>query len=254
MSETLGCVRFDRVTKVEGRKTTNSRLLLDEASAEFPADRSTGILSMNATSLMALVRLITGATLPTRGRISRDCSVSFPLAHTGALSRNLSGIQNISFLAEVYGVDADDVIAFVRDFSGLGDKLRQKISTYKPDDSTRFTVSISYAFPFDIYVADRKLLGGAPTFREKCRAYIQDLREHAGMIVATTQPQVVRQFCDRVYVLDGQKLILFEKVGEGIRHFAPRRTAFFAGEDVESEDARENWLDDKRLENDFDDI
>jgi capsular polysaccharide transport system ATP-binding protein len=222
-------VRFEHVSRIDRRKSDNPQLILDDVSGYFPADRSTGILCIEAASLTTLVRLITGAIFPTRGIVSRDCRVSFPLAYSSAFSRNLSGLQNLRFLARIYGADVNQVTEFVARFSGLDDKLKDRASTYKGDNWARFLMAASYALPFEMYVADGKLVAGPPAFREKCKAYIQHLRQSSGMIIATMQPTIIRQFCDRVYVLDGGKLIPFEKIGDGIRYFAPLRASYING-------------------------
>jgi capsular polysaccharide transport system ATP-binding protein len=225
-------VRFDRVSRIDGRKTQAPRLVLDDVDAYFPADRSTGILSTQPASLTSVIRLITGTVLPQDGAIRRSCSLSFPVAYSQALSRNLTGFQNVRFLARIYGADVGRTEEFVAGFSGLGRILHERASTYKGDNWARFLMAISYAFPFDMYIADGKLVAGSPSFREKCKAHVGKLRESAGMIIATMQPTIVRQFCDRAYVLDGAKLIPFEKIGDAIRYFAPIRAAYVSGHDL----------------------
>jgi capsular polysaccharide transport system ATP-binding protein len=239
-------VTFEHVSRIDGRKTDNPRIILNDVSVDFPADRSTGILCTQAASLTTVVRLVTGATMPTHGTVSRDCRVSFPLAYGGALSRNLTGLQNLQFLARIYGADVEEVTDFVAEFSGMRSHLKERASTYKGDNWARFLMAISYALPFDIYVSDGRLVAGSPSFREKCKAYVQNLRKSSGMIIATMQPTVVRQYCDRVYVLDGHKLIPFEKIGDGIRYFAPLRASYIAGHEPG------HVVDERHFEEDYD--
>jgi capsular polysaccharide transport system ATP-binding protein len=210
---------FDRVSRINGRRSTHPHPVLTNVSIGFPRNRSIGILGHRGSGKSTLVKLLTGAVAPTQGTIRRHCSVSFPIGYTGGMSRHMSGLENVTFLARLYGADIDEVATFVRDFSGLGKALHQPLSSYSGEKRGRFILSVSYALPFDIYVTDGTIIGGPPDFREKCKAYVQDLRARAGLIVVTGNTSIVRQFCDAVGVLHDQRIQFFDKAGDGLRYF-----------------------------------
>jgi capsular polysaccharide transport system ATP-binding protein len=62
-----------------------------------------GILGQNGAGKSTLIRLISGSELPTQGTVERTMSVSWPLALSSAFQGSLTGIDNIYFIARVYG-------------------------------------------------------------------------------------------------------------------------------------------------------
>jgi capsular polysaccharide transport system ATP-binding protein len=211
-------ISFDNVTRINGNGP-NAHVVLNSATMRFPADRSVGVLGIRGAGKSTIARLLTGAVQPQHGVVTGDCSVSFPIAYTGGLSPHLSGRQNVIFLARIYAVDPEETSRFVYDFSGLGDSYFYPFSTYSGEKRSRFILSVSYAFPFDVHIADATLIGGPPEFREKCKVHVQLLRKSRGFIVMTQSVGIVREFCDSACVLTNQKLIWFEKVRDAIRAF-----------------------------------
>ncbi len=218
-TESYDGIVFDRVTRVNGRTSRHPHCVLDDVSISFPRNRSVGILGHRGSGKSTLVKLLTGAVAPTRGTIRRHCSVSFPIGYTGGMSRHMSGLENVTFLARLYGVDIDEVVTFVSEFSGLGKVLHEPLASYSGEKRGRFILSASYALPFDIYVADGTIIGGPPNFREKCKVYVQELRTRAGLVIVTGNTNVVRQFCDAVGVLHDQRIHFFDEAREGLRYF-----------------------------------
>jgi capsular polysaccharide transport system ATP-binding protein len=230
--DALSCdgVTFERVTRVNGRRSRHRQCVLDNVSIAFPRNKSIGILGHRGSGKSTLVKLITGALAPTSGAITRRCRVSFPVGYAGGMGRYMSGMENAKFLARLYGADIGEVQEFVAAFSGLGQALHEPLSTYSGEKRGRFLFSISYALPFDIYVGDGALAGGPPGFREQCLAYVQELRLKAGLIVVTGNTNVIRQHCDAVGVLYDRQIHYFETIREGLRFFLSLRAKAPAGE------------------------
>ena len=57
-----------------------------------------------------------------------EMSVSWPLAFGGAFQGSLTGYDNLRFICRIYGVDPDDKMSFVEEFSELGIYLREPLS------------------------------------------------------------------------------------------------------------------------------
>jgi capsular polysaccharide transport system ATP-binding protein len=75
-------IALDRVSKTY-RTRQGRRVVLNDASAEFPSGCNVGILGANGAGKSTLIRLLAGSELPDRGKIRRNGRVSFPLGYGG---------------------------------------------------------------------------------------------------------------------------------------------------------------------------
>jgi capsular polysaccharide transport system ATP-binding protein len=211
---------------------------LRDLNVLFPADRWTAVLAMQSVPMRSLVNLITGAVRPTEGRIRRDCRVSFPIGYAQGLARHMSGEANTEFLARIYGADIDKTIDFVRDFSELGAAFGERVTSYSAEQRSQFFIAISYAIPFDLYVSSGALIAGASHFRQKCIAYVRDLRTRAGMVITTKSPVVARMYCDAVCVIQNDTIVAFDDMRTGLRYFGAmlKRAQTIEAADLQEDD------------------
>ena len=82
-------ITLDRVCKTY-RTGEGRRVVLNNASAEFPTGCNVGILGANGVGKSTLIRLLAGSELPDRGKIHRSGRVSFPLGYGGTFHGALS--------------------------------------------------------------------------------------------------------------------------------------------------------------------
>src|ERR671928_52918 len=69
-------------------------------------------LGRNGVGKSTLIRMISGAEYPDRGRIKRNVRISFPLGLVG-FKGTLTGRENCRFVARIYGLDRRAVERFV---------------------------------------------------------------------------------------------------------------------------------------------
>src|SRR5258708_29303454 len=116
-------ITLDRVSK-SYRTIQGRRVVLDDASAEFPTGCNIGILGANGAGKSTLIRLLAGSEMPDRGKIRRSGRVSFPLGYGGTFHGSLSGRENIAFIARLYGADLRETTNYVAEFAELGEYFR----------------------------------------------------------------------------------------------------------------------------------
>ncbi|WP_150120765.1 ATP-binding cassette domain-containing protein, partial [Sulfitobacter sp. HI0040] len=81
--------------------------------ALFPSGRSVALLGRNGAGKSSLLKIIAGTMAAERGHVLRRGSVSWPVGFAGSFHPDLTGAQNVRFVARVYGVDTDELVAFV---------------------------------------------------------------------------------------------------------------------------------------------
>ena len=123
-----------------------------------------GILGRNGSGKSTMIRILSGAELPTSGQVHRNMSISWPLAHGGAFQGSLTGLDNLKFICRVYGVDYRDKIDYVQDFAELGKYFREPVKTYSSGMNSRLAFAISMAVEFDCFLIDEIISVGDARF------------------------------------------------------------------------------------------
>ena len=100
------------------------KVVADHITATLPTGVSVALLGRNGAGKSTLLDMIAGTVRPDAGRIVSDGTISWPVGFAGSFHRDLTGMQNARFIARVYGVDSDALVAFVEDFAELGGHFR----------------------------------------------------------------------------------------------------------------------------------
>jgi capsular polysaccharide transport system ATP-binding protein len=195
---------LDRISKNYPTRGGSVRVLGEVNLAVQPGER-VGILGKNGSGKSTLIRLISGAELPTSGQVRRSMSVSWPLAFGGAFQGALTGVDNLRFISRVYGVNAEDKIDFVEEFSELGLYLREPVRSYSAGMRARLAFAISMIVEFDCFLIDEIIAVGDARFHEKCNHELFGKRADRAMIIVSHDANYILQHCHRAAVLvDGR--------------------------------------------------
>lgn len=193
------------------------KTILDGLSVIFPVDRNVAILGQNGAGKSTLMRLIAGAELPDQGRILRDVKVSWPLGFGGGFNGAMTGLENIRFVARMYGEDTEAVIDFVADFSELGESLKLPINTYSSGMKARLAFGVSMAVDFAFYLIDEVTAVGDARFRKKCERAFESKLANSRIIMISHSMGTIRKFCNSGCVLDQGRLTMYDDVEQAIR-------------------------------------
>ncbi|MFM0044176.1 ABC transporter ATP-binding protein [Paraburkholderia sediminicola] len=188
------------------------RRVLDGINLRVSAGEKIGILGRNGAGKSTMIRMISGAELPTSGRIRRSMSVSWPLAFGGAFQGSLTGMDNLRFICRVYGADAKAAEPFVQEFSELGYYLREPVKSYSAGMRARLAFAISMAVEFDCFLIDEIVAVGDSRFHEKCHRELFERRRDRSLIIVSHDAGYIREHCDRAAVLVQGKLHTFSQV------------------------------------------
>src|SRR6056297_1410501 len=185
-------------------------------NALFPAGHAVALMGRNGAGKSTLLRMISGNMRHDEGRIVRRGSVSFPVGFTGTFHRDLTGAQNCRFIARVYGVDTDELIAFVAEFSGLGGHFRMPVRSYSSGMRSRLAFGISMGIHFDTYLVDEVTSVGDRAFRAKSAEMFKDRLKTRSAVVVTHSLGEVRNLCNAGAILENGTLRFFDDVEEAI--------------------------------------
>lgn len=180
------------------------RVLHDIDLTIMPGER-VGILGRNGAGKSTLIRLISGSELPTRGKIERNMSVSWPLAFSGGFQGSLTGADNVRFICRIYGVDFQPRFQFVKDFSELGLYLDEPVSSYSSGMRARLAFAISMTIDFDCYLIDEVMAVGDARFSERCKVELFEKRGDKAKLIVSHSHRQLKDTCDRFLLIeDGQ--------------------------------------------------
>ncbi len=192
-------------------------VIADDLSLTFPRGQAVALLGRNGAGKSSLLKMIAGSLKPGSGEISVTGSVSWPVGFAGSFHGDLTGLQNVRFVARIYGVDTDDLVDFVDEFSELGEKLRLPVRSYSQGMRARLGFALSMGIAFDIYLIDEVTAVGDARFRKKCEVALVDRLKGSGAIVVSHSPGFLRRVCQAGVVIENGQAAWFDDLDEGLR-------------------------------------
>lgn len=198
--------------RVKGTTKTVAR----DLCLRFPSGCSVGLLGRNGAGKSTLLRMIAGVEDPDHGHITSDGTISWPVGFGGSFHGELTGAQNVRFVARVYGVDTDELIAFVAEFAQLGAHFHAPFRTYSAGMKARLAFGLSMGIRFDTYLVDEVTAVGDAAFKERSNALIRDRIGESSAIVVSHGMGLMRQLCDHGVVLIDGYARWFDDIEEAI--------------------------------------
>jgi capsular polysaccharide transport system ATP-binding protein len=208
-------IRFENLTKsfwLRGER----KIVIDNLNLTLPTGRSLALLGRNGAGKSTLLEMIAGTLRPDHGRIVTDGTMSWPVGLGSSFHRDLTGAENVRFIARIYGVETDDLVDFVAEFSELGKFYHMPMRSYSSGMRSRLTFGASMGIKFDTYLVDEVTAVGDKSFKRKSREIFAARMQHSSAIMVNHSMSQVRKFCDAGVVLENGKLRYFEDLEEAI--------------------------------------
>ncbi len=208
-------IRFENLTKsfwVNGKR----KIVINNLNLTLPTGRSLALLGRNGAGKSTLLEIIAGIQRPDHGRVVTDGSLSWPVGLGSSFHKDLSGVENVRFIARVYGVDTDDLVAFVQEFAELGPAFYMPMRTYSSGMKSRLTFGASMGIKFDTYLVDEVTAVGDRSFKSKSREVFADRMKTSSAIMVSHSMTQVRAFCDAGVVLEKGRATYFDDLEEAI--------------------------------------
>ncbi|MCL4153556.1 UNVERIFIED_CONTAM: hypothetical protein GTU68_042693 [Idotea baltica] len=129
---------------------------------------------------------------------------------------NLTGAQNVRFVARIYGVDTDALTEFVREFAEIGRHFYLPVRSYSSGMKARVNFGINMGLKFDTYLIDEVTAVGDAKFTEKSSELFLDRMKGAGAVFVSHGMGAIKRLCTAGAVLENGKLRYFDDIDEAI--------------------------------------
>ena len=210
-------IEFRNVCKAY-RTRGQPKVVLRDFSLSLPKGATVGLLGRTGAGKSTMLGMVAGTVKPDSGEIRRLASISWPLGFSGSFHPDLTGAQNIRFVARIYGADTDGLIAYVEEVAELGEVLDMPVRSYSSGMKARLAFGMSMGIAFDWYLVDEITAVGDSAFRAKCLAVFRDRLSEAGLLMTSHSPGVIRSYCRSGLVLERGEAIYYENVEDAIAH------------------------------------
>jgi capsular polysaccharide transport system ATP-binding protein len=205
------CIRLSNIVR-EYHTAVGVRRVLDGISFEIKTGEKIAILGKNGAGKSTLVRIIGGVESPTSGEVTCGLFMSWPIGFSGGFDNVMSGLDNIRFIARLYAVPFEELVAFVDDFAELGRLLYLPVKTYSSGMRARLAFGLTLAVNFECFLIDEVIAVGDARFRQKCYDALFVKRRHCAMILVSHDEGIVREYCNKALVMKNGRGRVFNDI------------------------------------------
>lgn len=198
----------------------NDKIVFKNLNCTVQRGERIGLLGRNGAGKTTLIKLIGGVELPTRGKIRRKMSVSWPLGFGGGFQGSLTGYDNAKFIARIYNKQYNEMREFVEEFTELDKQLSMPVKTYSAGMRARLAFALSLAIEFDCYLIDEIIMVGDQNFQRKCHYELFEKRSDRSLILASHSLEIVRDYCSRAMVINSGEAIIYDDVNSALKVYS----------------------------------
>lgn len=196
------------------------RRILNGISFRVGRGERLAVLGRNGAGKSTLIQILSGVQVATSGTIERGLTMSWPLALSGGFQGELTGFDNVRFIARIYDVPFKETYEFVSDFSEIGRQLHTPFKYYSSGMRMRLAFALSLAIDFECFLIDEVILVGDHRFQEKCHREIFEKRADRAMILAIHDGAIVRERCTAALVMKDGKGKVFTDLDAAVNTYS----------------------------------
>ncbi len=235
--------RDNIVVEVERlRKTYGARLALDGVTLDVKAGEVVGLLGPNGAGKTTTLSILATLMVPDSGTVrmlgldarAQPREIRRRLGFVPqsiALYPSLTTAENMQLFLRMHGLSrlaARDLCAKALELADLTDRAAEPVATLSGGMQRRLNLACGVAHQPEILVLDEPSVGVDPQSREQILRAIRGLADTgAAAIYSTHYMEEVEQLCDRVFLIDGGKVIASGSVAEVIAIAGGRPRAEF---------------------------
>jgi heme ABC exporter ATP-binding subunit CcmA len=203
-------VQVQGVSKIYGRTAA-----LRDVSLELEAGRFYVLRGENGAGKSTLMRIIAGLSHPTQGQVlifgqhNREALASIGyMAHAPLVYDELSGMENLKFFAQLYGISSDAPLEAALFRVGLDPKLTRRAGQYSQGMRQRLSVARAIFHSPSLIMLDEPFSNVDPESASRISELLAELRSSgATILLITHQLGLLANIADEFLFLSAGRLV-----------------------------------------------
>lgn len=180
-----------------------------DISFRLSPGESLGLIGPNGSGKTTTLKLLSGITLPTEGRIAIEGRTSALIELGAGFHPELTGLENVFLNGAILGLKRHEIakkLDAIIDFSGLERFIDTPVKRYSSGMYVRLGFAVAAHVEPDVLLVDEVLAVGDASFRHRCVQHMQELRKRGTTVLFVSHNMhLVRSMCDTVLLLvDGR--------------------------------------------------
>lgn len=219
----------DRFFSIFTGKSARKIKALENVNLEIKKGEFFGIVGRNGSGKSTLIQIMNKAIPPDKGGQVTLNGKAIRLALGLGFNNELTARQNIMLNASVLGMSIKEIKAKMDEmiaFAELEDFVDTPVKFYSSGMKSKLMFSIAVNAEADIFLMDEFFGGvGDQSFREKADEVFHDrLVKGKTIIHVSHQMNTIKQYCDRVLLLEKGKVVMIGTPDEVIEIFEPKKS------------------------------
>ena len=232
-------IKFDHVTKMYKLfKNDKKRLLyvfckkikyqekkaVNDVSFDIHRGESVALFGKNGAGKSTILKMITGVSFPTEGKIEVKGRVSALLELTSGFDPEFTGRENIYLKGQLLGLKDTEIKELeqeIIDFAELDEYIDQPVRTYSSGMKARLGFSINVNIRPEILIVDEALSVGDEEFKNKCINKVNEIvnQENVTLLFVTHSTAMAKEFCKRGIFMKKGQVIYDGDINEKIKEY-----------------------------------
>ena len=232
-------IKFDHVTKMYKLfKNDKKRLLyvffkkikyqekraVNDVSFKIHRGESVALFGKNGAGKSTILKMITGVSFPTEGKIEVKGRVSALLELTSGFDPEFTGRENIYLKGQLLGLKDTEIKELeqeIIDFAELDEYIDQPVRTYSSGMKARLGFSINVNIRPEILIVDEALSVGDEEFKNKCINKVNEIvnQENVTLLFVTHSTAMAKEFCKRGIFMKKGRVIYDGDINETIKEY-----------------------------------
>lgn len=196
------------------KKFHQQHWVLKDINFHIRPGEAVALVGMNGAGKSTLLKLITGTSIPTKGKIEVQGKLIALLELGLGFQPEFTGRQNIFIVGQLLGYSYRQMQAImpeVENFAEIGSYLDQPVRIYSSGMKMRLAFSIVTAYRPDVMIIDEALSIGDSYFQHKCFKRIQDyIKNGTALLFVSHDSSAVTSICQRAILLHQNKIIMHD--------------------------------------------
>ena len=210
-------LKIEHLTKVYGEKRA-----VDDLSLHILPGEIYGFIGHNGAGKTTTLKAVAGILRFDAGEIfingksvkdaPLDCKRELAyIPDNPDLYEYMSGIKYLNFIADIFGVSADDRAARIADYAArfeLTDALAQPIAAYSHGMKQKLAIIAAWLHAPRLIIMDEPFVGLDPKAAHLLKGMMREVCDNGGAIFFSTHVlEVAEKLCDKVAIIKEGKLI-----------------------------------------------